>query len=386
MKTLRKLLSIALIIAISLTSTALLASASPLHEDLPSDITTQGMNELTARSAVNIYFAERLDFLTGDSESIPSAVEPITNDEFLHKEVLISSNVHYISSTLNFTDINCWEDTADVTVEEAVIYLENSLEKNCVVTHKIVLYLNSAGNAVIGSDGYVDPITHFESASYLSPTSNASDTMAFSGSNLCILHIAAGEVGYEEIPNNITKYGEWYGLQAAWCAMFVSWCAHQADIPTNVIAKSASPITIKNELSNQGRHYLSAAYGGTYIPVPGDLIFINDTPAAPGHIGIVVSVSGNTIRIIDGNWGNKVCDRQISLSNTTIVGYGNPNYGSNNHESTTWHNNAAQHYKVCDHCSFTFAHAAHIYRQLNPTAPYICSICGHTRSYINEEM
>lgn len=385
MTTLKKLLSIALIVAVTLTSAVLPASATPLIEDLPSDITTQDMNELTARLAVNTYFAERLLFLTGDLEGIPSAVEPITNDEALHRQALINSNVSYISSALTFTDINFWEDMAEVTVEETVIYLENAVEKNCVITHKIVLYIDSAGNAVISSDGYVDSIIHFESASYLSPAANTLDPMGIA-SGLCILHIAAGEVGYEETPVNITKYGEWYGFHNAWCAMFVSWCAYQANISTSVIPKSASPIEIKNVLYNQGRHYLSAAYGGSYTPVPGDLIFINNTPAAPGHIGIVVSVSGNTVRIIDGNWSDKVSDHQMSLTNTSIVGYGNPNYGSNKHTSNTWHNNATQHFKICDNCSCAFDHAAHIYTQLNPKSPYVCRICGHTRAYINDEM
>ena len=107
MTTLKKLLSVALIVAVTLTSAVLPASATPLIEDLPSDITTQDMNELTARLAVNTYFAERLLFLTGDSESITSAVEPITNDEALHRQALINSNVSYISSALAFTDINC---------------------------------------------------------------------------------------------------------------------------------------------------------------------------------------------------------------------------------------------------------------------------------------
>ena len=106
--------------------------------------------------------------------------------------------------------------------------------------------------------------------------------------------------------------------------MFVAWCANEANIPISVIPKYGSPVRMKNYLSNQGMHYLSAAYDGSYILVPGDLFFMDETPAAPGHIGIVVSVEGNNVRIIDGNYQDKVCDRQISLTDTYIVGYGNP--------------------------------------------------------------
>ena len=39
------------------------------------------------------------------------------------------------------------------------------------------------------------------------------------------------ECGTVEKYNNITKYGEWYGMNGQpWCAMFVSWCAKQAGL------------------------------------------------------------------------------------------------------------------------------------------------------------
>jgi hypothetical protein len=47
-----------------------------------------------------------------------------------------------------------------------------------------------------------------------------------------IITIALAEIGYKESPpdSNITKYGEWYGLNGrAWCAIFVSWVFNNAD-------------------------------------------------------------------------------------------------------------------------------------------------------------
>ena len=45
-----------------------------------------------------------------------------------------------------------------------------------------------------------------------------------------LLAIAENEIGYEEGPDNLTKYGEWSGdKHAAWCAEFVCWCVHQVD-------------------------------------------------------------------------------------------------------------------------------------------------------------
>ena len=35
----------------------------------------------------------------------------------------------------------------------------------------------------------------------------------------------------EDNDNNITPYGQWYGMNSEpWCAMFVSWCAHYAGV------------------------------------------------------------------------------------------------------------------------------------------------------------
>ena len=383
MKTLKKLLSVVLIIAVSLTSTALLVSASPLHEDFLSDITTEDMNELTARAAVNTYFAERLTFLAGNSESIPSAVSPITNDELLHRNALIDANISYISFSLEFLEINCWDEVAEVTVEETVIYLENLTQKNITVSHEIRLYSENSDTTVVDFDAYFNPIVNFESASYLPPNSETSDPMVVTGSNLCILNIALSQVGYEETPNDITIYGEWYGRQTTWCAIFVAWCAEEASIPTSVIPKTASPWVMMDACKNQRKLYKSAAYGGTYTPCPGDLIFIHGTLENPGHVGLVVSVSGNTVRIVDGNWNQRVCYRESLLMSTDIVGYGHPNYGSSNHSGNIWYSSAAQHYKVCSNCSCAFSHAAHTYRQLNTNSPYICTVCGHTRSYVD---
>ena len=57
-----------------------------------------------------------------------------------------------------------------------------------------------------------------------------------------ILKIARSQIGYKEVSNNWTKYGQWYGMQDDWCAIFVSWCANQAKIPTSINVSSASLI------------------------------------------------------------------------------------------------------------------------------------------------
>ena len=72
-----------------------------------------------------------------------------------------------------------------------------------------------------------------------------------------------------------------------------------------------------------------------YVPKPGDYIFydwddngVGDNTGAPDHVGIVVSVSGNTIRVIEGNMSNAVGYRNIAVNARYIRGYGCPDYDS----------------------------------------------------------
>ena len=54
-----------------------------------------------------------------------------------------------------------------------------------------------------------------------------------------VIAIAKSQIGTRESNNGWTKYGAWYGnyvkskyafSNAAWCAMFVSWCGNQAGL------------------------------------------------------------------------------------------------------------------------------------------------------------
>lgn len=377
MKTLKKLFFIVLILSFTLTSTALLVSADPMPLELPTDITTQGMNELSVRSIVNDYFTERFAFLAGDSESIASAVEPITNDEVLHREALINYCIDYISSTIRFTEVVCWENVAEVAVAENVTFLNQGNLSDCTIVHNITLYLDYSGVILVSSDAYFDTIVGFESASYLSPD-EVMDPMTSTGSGLCIIHIAQSQVGYEEGENNSNKYGEFFDDNyTTWCAYFVSWCAAQSGVAPYTITYTKDPHEIRNDLNSQGRYHLSQSRGGAYTPMPGDLIFMYDTPSAPGHIGIVVSVTGSSVRIIDGNCQNKVCDRTLPLSHTDIVGYGNPDYERTGHSSNVWRKDATHHYKICTNCDCTFSRSHHILIQENPFSVRVCRICGY---------
>ena len=80
---------------------------------------------------------------------------------------------------------------------------------------------------------------------------------------------------------------------------------------------------------------------GTITPKPGDIIVYNwDQKTQPNdgyadHIGIVESVSGNTITTIEGNYKDSVGRRTITVGNGQIRGYARPKYAKSTAKITT---------------------------------------------------
>lgn len=75
----------------------------------------------------------------------------------------------------------------------------------------------------------------------------------------------------------------------------------------------------------------------SHIPLPGDLVLyawdddgVGDCTKAPNHIGMVTSVIGDYITIIEGNMGSqsKVGTRKIKVNERYIRGYCCPDYAS----------------------------------------------------------
>ena len=105
-----------------------------------------------------------------------------------------------------------------------------------------------------------------------------------------IIGVALTQIGYREKDVNDTKYGDWYGLvKQEWCAMFVSWCARQAEVSTDILAKNSwvHPNSFKVETRS----------GADYTPLPGDLFFSKGY----GHVGLVWYVEGDYFYSIEGN-------------------------------------------------------------------------------------
>lgn len=134
-----------------------------------------------------------------------------------------------------------------------------------------------------------------------------------------IIDIAIGEIGYAEQGNNRTKYGAWMGMNgAAWCHMFVSWCANQAG-ESSAVPKTASCSNGMSWFKNKGLFKVK----GKYTPKRGDVVYFM---TGRSHVGLVEYVSGNTLHTVEGNSSNKVTRRTYSLSESTITGYGVPKY------------------------------------------------------------
>ena len=72
----------------------------------------------------------------------------------------------------------------------------------------------------------------------------------------------------------------------------------------------------------------------SYVPKSGDIIFYDwddsnpksENKNSPDHVGIVESVSGDTITVIEGNCDSAVKRRTIKVNGKYIRGYGVPKY------------------------------------------------------------
>lgn len=104
---------------------------------------------------------------------------------------------------------------------------------------------------------------------------------------MSILEIASKELGTVEVPDNLTKYGKWFGLDGnPWCAMFVSWVYAQAGLSANIAAQSKKGFAS----CDAGLKWFSK--NGKLVPIgqaqEGDIVFFQfDTDAQPDHVGIV---------------------------------------------------------------------------------------------------
>lgn len=123
-----------------------------------------------------------------------------------------------------------------------------------------------------------------------------------------VVSAALGEVGYTEENDEFTKYGQWYGYpRSYWCAMFVSWAGNEAGVPSGILPRGPYCPALVNTFIHMGRFQDSAARGGDYTPVQGDIIFYYAPDSKPEgntlavHMGIVLYVEAGQVFTIEGN-------------------------------------------------------------------------------------
>ena len=124
-------------------------------------------------------------------------------------------------------------------------------------------------------------------------------------------------------------YWSWYGFSSRvdWCAIFVSWCANECGyIDTGVMPKFAGCVQGSRWFKERGLWQ-----DRSYTPNPGDAIFFDwDDPGGfsgpqdglSDHVGIVEKVENGRVYTIEGNSGDKCCQRSYPVGYYEIYGYG----------------------------------------------------------------
>lgn len=134
-----------------------------------------------------------------------------------------------------------------------------------------------------------------------------------------------------DIYNSQRKLPRGYRLQYddAWCAAFMTFIGIQLGISDVILPEVGCPDMLD----------LYKAIGrweerDDYVPQPGDLVMYNwdgksgENTGSPDHVGMVVSVKGKTIRVIEGNYQNKVQYRDICVEYIKTRGFCLPDYAS----------------------------------------------------------
>ena len=189
------------------------------------------------------------------------------------------------------------------------------------------------------------PSASYRSGKYYTQLCNVSLT---GNQRTDLVNVARSQVGYHEGDNeshlyggssgssNYTEYGYWYGTQvqgsssgfyASWCAIFISWCARQAGIPTSIISNATYACAGSDYGDFKNLDFYSR---GSYTPKVGDLIFfdwLDGDQYVWDHVEIVIGVDSSNVTTLGGNTGtNDVKTRNWNLSHQYIKGYGVPKY------------------------------------------------------------
>lgn len=138
-----------------------------------------------------------------------------------------------------------------------------------------------------------------------------------------------GDDKYIKVYNEET--GSKFSMSVAWCAIFVTWVMIICNVAKEVVLRFASCTAGMKWFIKQGRWKNAKAYGGTYTPVPGILVFFSKGHKLtdPSHVGIVTKVTSTYVYTVEGNTSDAVHERKYLLNDPYIIGYGVPSYADN---------------------------------------------------------
>ena len=143
----------------------------------------------------------------------------------------------------------------------------------------------------------------------------------------------------------------------AWCSTYASAVAIKAGLTDIIPTECGCEKHI--ELFNKIGSWVE---NDAYVPEAGDYIFYDwddsgsgDNKGYADHVGIVVSVSGSTIKVIEGNISNKVGYRELKVNAKYIRGYGVPKYSTKatEKEESTASSTTENAFSVGDTVNFT---------------------------------
>ena len=137
-----------------------------------------------------------------------------------------------------------------------------------------------------------------------------------------------------KIFNQVKPDGWAMTYSAAWCAAFASACAIKAfgiDKAKKYFPLSANCGTIISKARNMGIWVENDAYRpdkGDWILYDWDDSGRGDNQGGPDHVGIVESVSGSKIKVIEGNKSKAVGERTLTINGRYIRGFVVPKYSA----------------------------------------------------------
>lgn len=144
----------------------------------------------------------------------------------------------------------------------------------------------------------------------------------------------SGDQNWNKYAKDLDALGTFYngrkniGPNGLWCDIFVDWCFVEA-----YGRAGAQYLLCQPDRSAGAGCSFSAGYfrakNQFHInnPQPGDQIFFGTGPNNVWHTGLVVEVTDSRVITIEGNTSDQVARRSYVLSDSSIYGYGRPNWG-----------------------------------------------------------